>query len=440
MENQTIVSQATPVGRSSVAVVRLSGNLSFSISNKLANSTKPRKHLETALLPIFDSVGRRIDSGVYTFFKGPASYTGEDVVEISCHGNPVVVRMILDHSVCLGSRLAEPGEYTKRAFLNGKMSLSQAESVGAFIAARSENAIYHNNKNIEGASSKRVKEIKKNLMSALSALEYELDISEEDKITTNTIKYVLKELKNSKIECNLLLESFRSGVAFSSGFRVVIVGRPNVGKSTLMNALTGLNRSIVSAGAGTTRDTITHELTMDGYPITMVDTAGIRDGSNSVEIEGVERTANEIAKADIVLSVYTKNSKPIVNIEDKTHLNVFNKHDLHKNKKPNGSEFCISALSGAGLEKLNKALSDTLSNIASFSGDVFINTERQKRSVAHCKTSIIRSMGALSTGPPSIEIAAYELKEAISSLNLFLGKTTTDEILEEVFSTFCVGK
>ena len=440
MENQTIVSQATPLGHSSIAVVRLSGDLSFAIGNKLANSKKPRKHLETVLLPIFDSVGRGIDSGVYTFFKNPASYTGEDVVEISCYGNPVVVRMVLDHSISLGARLAEPGEYTKRAFLNGKMSLSQAESVGALIAAKSENAIYHNNKNIEGASSKRVKEIKKNLVGALSTLEYELDISEEDKITKNSIDNILKLLKNSRMECSKLLGSFGSGVAFSSGFRVVIVGRPNVGKSTLMNALTGLNRSIVNPNEGTTRDTITHELTLGGYPITVVDTAGVRVGSDSVEAEGVKRTALETARADIVLSVYTKISEPVENIEDKKQILVYNKHDLHKNKKPNKSEICISALNGSGLDKLTKALTDTLLNITSFSGDVFINTERQRQSVAHCKASIARSLGPLSTKPLNIEVAAHELKDAIGSLDSFLGKTTNDEILEEVFSSFCVGK
>ena len=440
MENQTIVSQATPFGRSSIAVIRLSGGLSFSIANKLASSTQPRKHLETALLPIFDSGGRGIDSGVYTFFKNPTSYTGEDVVEISCHGNPLVVKMILDHSIVLGARLAEPGEYTKRAFLSGKMSLSQAESVGALIAAKSESAIFHNNKNIDGASSKRVKEIKKHLVGALSALEYELDISEEETITNNTVKEVLKILNNSKIECNKLLGSFSSGVAFSSGFRVVIAGRPNVGKSTLMNALTGLNRSIVNARAGTTRDTITQELYAGGYPITMIDTAGIRAGTKNVEAEGVRRTVSELSKADIILSVYTYDTEPIENIEDKSHIVVYNKQDLHKKKKLNDSEICVSALHGSGLNKLNKELVRSLKNLASFSGDVFINTERQKRSVTHCKASVVRSLGSLSTTPPIIEIAAHEIKTAIDSLDSFLGKTTTDEILDEVFSAFCVGK
>ena len=440
MENQTIVSQATPFGYSSIAVIRLSGEHAFLFASGLANISTPRKHLESVLLPIFDEGGKRIDSGIFTFFKNPRSYTGEDVVEISCHGNPLIVKMILNHSLFLGARLAEPGEYTKRAFLNGKMSLSQAESVGALISSKSKNAIYYNNKNIEGASTESINTIKEGLISALSAIEYELDISEEEDTLHKTVSNVVKILNNNNLLCRSLISSFDAGVAYSSGFRVVIIGRPNVGKSTLMNALVGLNRSIVSDAAGTTRDTVTHDLIIDGYPITMIDTAGVREVYDNIEAEGVQRTTCEMGRADIVLSLYSHDTKPVDNIDVKKQINVYNKADLHKNKKLSGSDICISALHGTGLEKLNKALVAALLDVGSFSGDVFINTERQKQSVVSCESSILKSLALLKKENPVVEIVAYEIKTAIGSLDSFLGKTTTDDILNKVFSSFCVGK
>ena len=440
METQTIVSQATPMGRSSIAVIRLSGKQSFEIANKLSGTKSKRRHHDVVLLPIKDKKGRQIDSGVFTFFSEPRSYTGEEVVEVSCHGNPFIVKMIIEHSVSLGSRIAEPGEYTKRAFLNGKMSLSQAESVELLISSRSADSAYQNNKNIEGGASERVRKIKQGLLETLSMVEYELDVSEDYNTTKQTAIKTSKLLKNSILHCKDLLDSFDAGTAYTSGFRLVIVGKPNVGKSTLMNAMLGQGRSIVSDQAGTTRDSIAHDITIGGFPVTLIDTAGLRDATNEIEAEGIKRTLGEVGRSDVVLSLFTRDIQPVENIEFKSKINVFTKADLHTPKSQNSSSVAVSSITGKGLKKLNELIKENLLGSTLYSGDAFINTERQRNAIASCHSSLGRALKETSLTPPIFEIAAHEARTAIDSLDSFLGTTTTDEILDGVFSSFCVGK
>tara|TARA_S200000501_G_scaffold251838_1_gene235989 strand:- start:195 stop:1517 length:1323 start_codon:yes stop_codon:yes gene_type:complete len=440
METHTIVSQATPMGRSSVAVIRLSGRRSFEIANRLSGTKTKRRHHEVVLLPIKDKKKRKIDSGVFTFFSKPRSYTGEEVVEVSCHGNPFIVKMIIEHSVSLGARIAEPGEYTKRAFLNGKMSLSQAESVALLISSRSEDSAYQNNKNIEDGASQKVRKIKRGLLEVLSMVEYELDVSEDYNTTKQTAIKVSKIIKNNILSCKDLLDSFDVGTAYSNGFRVVIVGRPNVGKSTLMNAVLGQGRSIVSSQAGTTRDSIAHDVIIGGFPVTLVDTAGLRDATNEIEAEGIKRTLDEVGRSDVVLSLFTKDIQPVENIELKNKIDVFTKADLHTTKNQSSSSVSISSITGTGLKKLNGLIKENLSGSNLYSGDVFINTERQRNAIASCRASLNRAIKEITQTPPIFEIAAHEARTAIDSLDSFLGTTTTDEILDGVFSSFCVGK
>jgi len=440
METHTIVSQATPMGHSSIAVVRLSGSRSFEFTESLSGVREPRKHHDIILLPIKNKEGEKIDSGIFTFFSKPNSYTGEEVVEISCHGNPFIVEMIIEHSVFLGARLAEPGEYTKRAFLNNKLTLSQAESVSLLISSRSKESAVQNNKNIEGGASKKVKDIKKSLMKSLSIIEYELDVSEKDEVSYKTSKELSILLKNNILQCESLLGSFSAGTAYSTGFRVVIVGRPNVGKSTLMNAMLGQGRSIVSEQAGTTRDSISHNLIIGGVPITLVDTAGVRGAKNKIEAEGIRKTGAEIDRSDIVLSLFTTGAQPIENIELKNKINVFTKGDIHKHESADSSILSVSAITGLGLSALKKSIKHNLLGLASYTGDAFINTERQKQTVRSCLKSTTSALGAITKNPPLFEIAAHESRLAINSLESFLGETTTDEILDGVFSDFCVGK
>ncbi len=440
MKNHTIVSLATPYGYSSIAVIRISGGLSFFIALRLSRSKKKPKNLLTKILSVFSENGKKIDKCVFTFFKGPFSYTGEDVVEISCHGNPTITQMIINRSIDLGASLAEPGEYTKRAFLNGKMSLSQAESVALLISSRSKKAVYSNSKNIEGGSAKKIKEIKNNLLSALSILEYELDVSEDDHLTKESIKKSTKILKNNGLELTSLRDSYTLGSAYNNGFRVVIVGQPNVGKSTLMNALLGLDRSITSKTPGTTRDTITQSIVLGGCPITLVDTAGFRKSKDLIEQEGVRRGEIETNRADLVLSVFCQGTEPIENNKLKKQILVYNKVDKHKKKIKKGNAVLVSALKNRGIKELLSKIQLSLFKPSEHTGDLLINTERQlqaiKKSLGHSQ----KAVKILKQKPVLIELVSHETRKAIDSLDVFLGKSTTDDILDQVFSNFCVGK
>ena len=440
MKNHTIVSLATPFGYSSIAVIRLSGSLSFYIALKLSRSKKKPEHLLTKILPVFSENGKKIDRCVFTFFKSPFSYTGEDVVEVSCHGNPTITKMIINRSIILGASLAEPGEYTKRAFLNGKMSLSQAESVALLISSRSKKAVYSNSKNIEGGSAKKIKEIKDSLLNTLSILEYELDVSEDEHLTEQSISKSDKTLKNNCLELSSLCDSYTLGSAYNSGFRVVIVGQPNVGKSTLMNALLGSDRSITSKTPGTTRDTITQDIVVGGCPVTLVDTAGFRKSKDLIEQEGVRRGELEIERADLVLSVFCKESEPVENSEFKKQILVYNKTDKHKEKIKKSGVVFVSALKNKGIKELLSKIQLSLFKQSEHSSDLIINTERQFQAI---KTSLKHSKKAvelLNQNPVLIELVSHETRKAIDSLDVFLGKSTTDDILNQVFSNFCVGK
>ena len=440
MKNHTIVSLATPFGFSSIAVIRLSGSLSFFIALKLSKSKRKPNQLSTKVLSVFSEDGEKIDKCVFTFFKGPFSYTGEDVVEISCHGNPTITKMIINRSIILGASLAEPGEYTRRAFLNGKMSLSQAESVALLISSRSKKAVYSNSKNIEGGSAKKIKEIKNGLLNTLSILEYELDVSEDDHLTKQSISKSYKTLKNNCLDLSDLCDSYTLGSAYNNGFRVVIVGQPNVGKSTLMNALLGSDRSITSKTPGTTRDTITQNIVLGGCPVTLVDTAGFRKSKDLIEQEGVRRGELEIERADLVLSVFCKGLEPIENNELKSQILVYNKTDKHKKKIKKSSAVLVSALKNKGIKELLGKIELSLFKPSEYSGDLLINTERQFQAI---KTSLSHSKEAvrlLKQNPVLIELVSDETRKAIDSLDVFLGKSTTDDILNQVFSNFCVGK
>ena len=428
------------MGQSSVAVIRISGPSSFSIAKRLTRTKKNRTHHEVALLLIKNSEGTNLDKGLFTFFVSPNSYTGEDIVEISCHGNQLVVGIIISRCIQLGARIADPGEYTKRAFLNKKISLSQAESVGALISSKSEEAIIQNLKNIEGGSSKTVVSMKNNLVKALSNIEHELDVSEYELFDDGIIKETVKLIKNNILKCNYLLDSFAAGTAYSRGFRVVIVGKPNVGKSTLMNSLVGMNKSITSSEPGTTRDIVTHELTLGGLPVTLLDTAGIRKTKDDIEAEGVSRATGEIDRASAIISLFCHNIEPVENIKLVNQISVFTKSDLKKNKGSSRADVSVSAKAGSGMEKLKNLIVKTLAGSVSHSGEVFINTERQRQSVLNCKQALLSSIEPLKNNEPLFEITAHELRVAIECLSSFLGETTTDEILDSVFSNFCVGK
>lgn len=439
-DSDTIVAQATPFGKGSISVIRLSGEKALLIAKGLAENKATLQDRTAVFSSVFIQSKKKIDEAVFTYFKNPNSYTGEDVVELSCHGNPVIVDSIIKRACNLGARIAEPGEYTKRAFLNNKLDLVQAEAVGDLINSKSEEAALHQNKNLSGSVSSDVLKIQKNLLSILSSLEFEFDVSEGEALLPENVNNCVKLLKNSCLRVGNILKSYSMGVAYTQGLRITLVGKPNVGKSTLMNCILGENRSITSQISGTTRDTITSEITISGIPITLIDTAGITNSSNQIEKEGVLRASKEIERADVVISMSSPNVKSLDFKNEKETINVFNKTDLMKSGfTKNSSFFYISALKNQGVDLLLEELARLVKKNA-FSTDSTINNLRQKEALSKCLISLTSALGILKNKQPELELAAFEIKDSINSLSVFLGRVSPEDVLNKVFSNFCVGK
>ena len=439
-ESDTIVAQATPFGKGSISVIRLSGEKALLIAKGLAERKATLQDRTAVFSSVFIQSKKKIDEAVFTYFKNPNSYTGEDVVELSCHGNPVIVDSIIKRACSLGARIAEPGEYTKRAFLNNKLDLVQAEAVGDLINSKSEEAALHQNKNLSGSVSSDVLKIQKNLLSVLSSLEFEFDVSEEEALLPENVNNCVKLLKNSCFGVEGILKSYSMGVAYTQGLRIALVGKPNVGKSTLMNRILGENRSITSQISGTTRDTITSEITISGIPVTLIDTAGITNSSNQIEKEGVLRASKEIERADIVISMSSPRVKSLDFKNKKETINVFNKTDLIKSGfTKNSSFFYISALKNQGVDLLLEELARLVKKNA-FSTESTINNVRQKEALSKCLLSLNSALGILKNKQPELELAAFEIKDSINSLSVFLGRVSSEDVLNKIFSNFCVGK
>ena len=439
-ESDTIVAQATPFGKGSISVIRLSGEKALLIAKGLAERKATLQDRTAVFSSVFIQSKKKIDEAVFTYFKNPNSYTGEDVVELSCHGNPVIVDSIIKRACSLGARIAEPGEYTKRAFLNNKLDLVQAEAVGDLINSKSEEAALHLNKNLSGSVSSDVLKIQKNLLSVLSSLEFEFDVSEGEALLPENVNNCVKLLKNSCLKVGNILKSYNMGVAYTQGLRITLVGKPNVGKSTLMNCILGENRSITSQISGTTRDTITSEITISGIPITLIDTAGITNSSNQIEKEGVLRASKEIERADVVISMSSPNVKSLDFKNEKETINVFNKTDLMKSGfTKNSSFFYISALKNQGVDLLLEELARLVKKNA-FSTESTINNVRQKEALSKCLLSLNSALGILKNKQPELELAAFEIKDSINSLSVFLGRVSSEDVLNKIFSNFCVGK
>ena len=439
MENETIVSLATPIGYSGLGLVRISGKNAIQMAKWTSKKTGSFDHSKALLLPLY--LGKdKIDQAVYTVFKSPRSYTGEDVVEVSCHGNPLICELAIEAFIKLGARLAEPGEYTKRAFLNGKLTLSQAESVALLISSKSKEAIRSNLRNLERDVVEKIKEVKDGLIDCISSLEYEFDVSEEESSIEHVCYNCSKLLKNLYLYLSDIELSYKSSTIYNHGLRIAIIGKPNAGKSTLLNAITGYNRSIVSEKPGTTRDSIESEIIISGAPVTIIDTAGIHRTDDETERLGIERSKHEIKRASIVLSVFSYELQPVDFIEDVPVIYVYNKEDIKKNNSTIKNAISVSALKKTGIKNLMCFIKDHIKKSAFAGGDITVNTLRQKEDISRCLVSLSIAINQLQPENSNLEIAAFEIRSAISSLSQFTGETTTEEILERVFSNFCVGK
>ena len=427
-----IVACSTPPGVSGIAVVRISGKDAIkNISSFVKNSSFNEKTPLSKVCSLVDKDGLIFDEAVVTSYVEPNSYTGENLVEISCHGNPNIVSKIIDLSIESGSTLAEPGEFTKTAFLNGKLDLSEAESVSAIIHSKSITGAKAGIKNLKGGLSNKINSVKSSLVSVVANLEFNLDISEDD-LQPNLLENSKKVVRVAIESLEGFLLTFRETKMFQVGASVVILGPPNAGKSTLFNCLVNKNQSIVTDVEGTTRDVVEKSIDINGLPVLLKDTAGIRESGDSVEKIGVERSFVEAKEADLAIVL---NDNELV-FNDSKHLYVFNKSDIASPEKE--YDIYISAKTGDNIQKLKKLIYTTLVN-SETPADTLLTSKRQyvaiKNTLKHLKDA--RSLIVFGD---SLELVVEDINRSIGFLDSITSKTTKDDILDAVFSSFCVGK
>jgi len=445
--NDTIVAAATPYGYGGIAVVRISGNNAENIVQKICHHPSAFKNRHATLVNLYDRSKNPFDSSVVVSFKSPNSYTGEDVIELSCHGNPAIVERTIQTVVALGARIAEPGEFTQRAFINGKLDLVQAESVATTIQGEGEKSSQLNHRVLAGELSIKLKNIKHSIVESLSYIEFELDIS-EDELLSESLPNIKKGISSALLEISKLIDSFDEGRFLNRGATVVITGPPNIGKSTLFNALLNENRAIVSPTPGTTRDIVDAKVVYDGISVVLFDTAGIRASNENIESEGIRRATEKIKTADLVIKVLGVNQREtetIKNIKNPSLL-VLNKCDLYS--KQQIADFhnttldcvCISAKNGDGINNLKKVIKERLHISKETSSSVFLITQRQFDTARNCSKALKRAQKLLKNENKSYELISIEMREALGSIDNILGKTTSEDILNNIFSHFCVGK
>jgi len=444
--NDTIAAISTPFGEGAIAIARLSGERAVAIADKVFRGRLPLAEAETRRQffgRIFDG-GKFLDEVLASVHRAPASYTGEDVVEISCHGGILVTREILRVLLESGARAANPGEFTERAFLNGKLDLTQAEAVMDLITAKTNLALRAAAEQLEGRLGEKIGALRAMLLRLLAHLEASIDFPEED-IDPETGEILLRSLDQIAAANDALLRTAAQGRILREGVRTVICGAPNVGKSSLLNRLLGYERAIVSEHPGTTRDTIEEVISFRGVPLRLVDTAGLRDSGDAVEKAGMERTLKSIERADLVLHLVDgsrpRSEVPWAAEHGKEEILVLNKKDLGEDpawKAIRGVR--ISCLTGEGLDQLADEVSRRLLGGNMDSGDslVAISARHQAclKAAAGCCEAARRAL--LDRSSP--ELIALELRAALDAVGEVVGKVDTEELLGKIFSTFCIGK
>ncbi|HSB29241.1 MAG TPA: tRNA uridine-5-carboxymethylaminomethyl(34) synthesis GTPase MnmE [Pyrinomonadaceae bacterium] len=436
----TIVALSTPVGRGALAVVRLSGTQALPIAKNLCpdfdNVKVRRATLAKVRLPGSRDI---LDEVLITFFKSPQSVTGEDVIEISCHGSPVVVRQILDLAISFGARLAEPGEFTLRALSNGKINLVEAEAIRDLIAAQTQAAVRQATRQM-GELSQSLTSLEERLIKVIVLLESAVEFVEDD-LPATELGDIKAELCGVRQEIAALSDSYAAGRLLQSGIKVAIVGSPNVGKSSLFNRLVCRDRAIVTELPGTTRDTLLETIDLDGIPVLLTDTAGLRETSDAIETLGIERTQRAISDADIVVEVL---DATVPSVEDSHFLNsirVLNKCDLeiHRSYADESQSLRVSALTGEGLDELRTAILGFLDRSEHQTEGVLITNARHYDLLKCAGHELDLAIGSLNDGL-SEELILVPLHNALRLLGQITGETTTEDILTQVFSTFCIGK
>ncbi len=452
--HDTIAAVSTPPGRGGIGIVRLSGPSATSIAAQLVALRQPLEPARARLADVLDettATGERIDEAVVTWFAAPHSYTAEDVVEIAAHGSPVILDLLLRRAIALGARLAEPGEFTHRAFLAGKLDLTQAEAVRDLIDAHTLTQARQAASQMGGALSRRVQPVKQSLVELIALLEAGIDFAEDDVSVTPQAE-IARRIDALTPPLAALEASFARGRIVHDGLTLAIVGRPNAGKSSLFNRLVERERAIVTAAPGTTRDLVTERIALDGIPIELVDTAGLREAQEEAEQMGIARSREALADAAIVLVVLDA-TQPLneeertllASVEGRPAISVLNKCDLHAGSSDtthplpaSAPVLRTSALTGEGIADLRQRIL-ALATGGAAAEPGMLTSMRHQQAIATTHSALDDATRANRDGIPH-EMILIDLYRALWALDSLTGQTTPDNILNLIFSTFCIGK
>jgi tRNA modification GTPase len=450
--DQTIVAPATAVGEGGIGIIRLSGTSAESTLQRFFRPSRKQERFASHHLYhgyIHDAGDQLVDEVLVVVMRAPHSYTGEDVAEVHCHGGPVVIRRILDLFIEAGLRLAQPGEFTLRAFVNGRLDLTRAEAVIDVIRSRSEAANQIAVRQMEGALSRVIYSLRDKMVIHLSLVEAHIDFPDED-ISPPAITRLSEDIAVVRGEIEQMLAGFDAGRVLREGLNVLILGRPNVGKSSLLNALLGEARAIVTDIPGTTRDTVEESLEIAGIPLRLIDTAGVHDTVDPVEAEGVRRADAKSKTADLVLLVIDGSCPPgqddllaFEMVRDRKMLLVVNKSDRGTVDLPAPfnalTAIPVSAKQGDGLGELKDKVAGLFAVGGDISESTLVSDRRHREALLRANAALARFGVAVDNGQEA-EFLALDLKEALQALGEITGETTPDEILDHIFSRFCIGK
>jgi len=456
-DTDTIVAVSTPPGRGGIGIVRLSGDGAREIAEAVCRMRNPLSPGRTRLAEILDDEGRVLDEAVVTYFAAPHSYTTEDVVEIACHGAPVLLDFVVRASLARGARLAEPGEFTQRAFLSGRIDLTQAEAVNDLIAAQTLQQARIAAAQLGGAVARQIAPVKQQLVALIAQLEAGIDFAEDD-LDLMPESEIVAAIDTIREELQTLAATYGYGCIVRDGFTLAIVGRPNAGKSSLFNRLLEHERAIVTAQPGTTRDPISERFSMGGVPVELVDTAGLRDAPSGpegeAETQGILRTRERMADADFVVLVIDattlsrealdpEDQATLTSLKDRPHAVVLNKCDLTAQRfihdQFGSRPIFTSAKTGEGLEELKATILTALTGPAPMADSAMITNLRQHQAIAEALAGPEQAQRAANSKLPH-EMLLMDLHAGLDALDRLTGETTTDDILGLIFSTFCIGK
>ncbi len=447
---ETIAAIATPPGEGGISIIRISGNEAIAVADRIFSGPVAQYLSHTAHFGIVtDLEGNRLDEALVLVMRGPRSYTGEDTVELQCHGGMIASRKVLEAALAAGARAAAPGEFTFKAFMNGKLDLSQAEAVQELIAAKSEHSFEAAGKHLEGGLSKKVSDFQSELTRIAAILEAWVDFPEEGLVFASQ-EDVVADLSRLKIEIENLAQTFHDGQKLAHGIKLCIAGAPNAGKSSLMNALLDKERAIVTPVAGTTRDLLHEELTLNGLPFRLIDTAGIRETDEVVEKEGIRRSREAVNEADLVLLVIDGAEE--LNLESKALLStlpkektivVWNKADLPHQSNCASTfphEVTLSAKERVGLVELKEKIDSLIwSHGAPPKEEVLITKSRHLEALKESAQGLDSVINGLKGGV-SPEFLSSDMRYALLSLGRIIGTNISEDILSSIFSQFCIGK